>query len=105
LFPKPDICICLNSGLHETKLYPDWRKSAEAMLQLVPIAIFTSYTENERIADVAALEAWGANVVHSGLNVFRSPIVEDDPSSVGGVFQVNHSVTVIDNRKKAAVKS
>ncbi len=100
VIPKPDLCICQNSGLHDTKLYSEWQQSVQTMLHAVPVAIFTSYTEKERIADVAALESYGANVVHSGLNLFRSPIVEDDPSSPGLVFQSNHSVTVIDNRAK-----
>jgi hypothetical protein len=99
--PRPHVCFVQNSsGVHNTKLYPDWQHSVDMMIEMAVVAIFTSYTEGERVLDAAVLELRGGKVVHSALNEFRTPIVMDDPALPGRVFQSNQSVTLLDNRRK-----
>ncbi len=98
--PRPHVCFVQNSGVHDTKLYPEWQHSVDVMIDMRIVLIFTSYTEGERNLDAAFLERRGGKVIHSALNEFRTPIVMDDPALPGCVFQSSQSVTLFDNRSR-----
>ncbi len=98
--PKPHVCFAQNSGVHDVKLYPNWLRSVDMMVEMETVAIFTSYTEGERQQDTAVLKQRGAHVLHSAVNEFRTPVVMDDPGVPGSTFQSSHSLTVLDNRKR-----
>ena len=90
--PQPDAILVLNSGCHDTRLYPTWEPSLKKMLATGVPMILTSYTSAEATLDACILQRYGAHVNWCEQNPFASPIESDDNSFISPLpFCENHS--------------
>lgn len=96
--PPPTFVLALNSGCHDHILYPDWTPTLNALKATPTVGVFTAYTSEELVMDVAAVAGHGNSVVWSGENPFPSPMALDDPSDVGEAFCDNGFALAFDNR-------